>query len=358
MNNNLIKMVDRKNKFIELFNPQTGFYIRSGIIKNGRDTGIDPFMRQYPSLLDCGIMGHCKNAKNCTIGCYQGKMNKPNMPFEKFKSIIDQSKGKTFEIALGGSGSPNEHEDFIEIVKYARENGIVPNYTTSGIELTDKQIEATKKWCGAVAVSHYKQPYTYDSINRYIESGCKTNIHYVLGNDSIDEAIQRLKTNNFSKGINAVIFLMYKPIGCIKENNVLKYNDPRVKEFYNVIENYELNFKVGLDACHLPALCNFSKKIDKICTTPCDGGSFSGYITPDFQMLPCSFDTVTRKYAVDLNEFTIEQAWNSNKFEKFRNYHRYSCKNCDNQNECRGGCPLTQEINLCVKKEKGVTIFD
>lgn len=338
-----------------MFNPETGFYVRSGIIENGKDTGVDPFMTEYPELLDCGIMGHCKNASNCTVGCYQGKMNKPNMPFEQFKSIIDQSKGKTFEIALGGSGSPNEYEYFVEAIKYARENNIVPNYTTSGIELTDEQIEATKKYCGAVAVSFYKQPYTYDALNRFIESGVKTNIHYVLGNDSIDEAIQRIKTNDFIvKGINAVIFLMYKPIGCVKNNNVLQYDDPRVKEFYNVIETCEFDFKVGLDACHLPAVCNFSTKINKICTTPCDGSSFSAYCTPDNYLLPCSFDTVTRKYAVDLNKYTIEEAWNSDKFEAFRNYHRYSCKDCTEQNECRGGCALTQDINLCQRKEKSI----
>jgi len=33
---------------------------RSGILdKDGRDTGIDPFMASFPHLLDVGIMGHC-----------------------------------------------------------------------------------------------------------------------------------------------------------------------------------------------------------------------------------------------------------------------------------------------------------
>ena len=346
------KYIDKENNFIDFFNHRTGEYLRTGIIENGKDTGVDPFMRSYPSLLDIGIMGSCKNAKYCKIGCYQGKVNRPNMSLETFKSIIDQSKDKTYEIALGGNGSPNEHEDFVEIVKYAYDNGVIPNYTTSGIELTDEQIKATKDYCGAVAVSFYRTDYTYSAINKFIEAGVKTNIHYVLGNDSIDEAIQRLKDNDFPKGINAVVFLLYKPVGCVKEGNMLVYDDPRVQEFYSIIDNNKFDFKVGLDACNLPGVINFSKKINLDATTPCDGGSFSAYVTPDNFMLPCSFDTMDRRYAVSLDENTIEEVWNSEQFESFRNFHRYGCGGCKNQNECRSGCPIRPEINLCKREEK------
>lgn len=351
--NTLNTYVDTENNFIEIFNPQNGFYLRTGVLeKNGRDTGIDPFMRNYPSLLDIGIMGHCKNSQNCTIGCYQGKHVKPNMSLDTFKGIINQCKGKTFEVALGGFGSPNEHENFVEIVKYAHDNGVVPNYTTSGIELTDEQLEATKKYCGAVAVSYYRMSYTYDAINRFLGYGCKTNIHYVLSDRSIDEAIWRLNTNDFPEGINAVIFLLFKPVGCGKTTDMLHYDDPRVAKFYSAIENSKLSFKVGLDACNMPGVINFSKQISPISTSPCDGGSFSAYITSDNYMLPCSFDNVTCNYAFDLNNHTIEEGWKSEKFEFFRNYHRRSCPSCGFQNDCRGGCPIVKEINLCSKKER------
>lgn len=48
----MIKYYDKENKFVEIFNPQTGFYSGSGILdENGKDTGIDPFMRNFPRLL-------------------------------------------------------------------------------------------------------------------------------------------------------------------------------------------------------------------------------------------------------------------------------------------------------------------
>ena len=41
-----------------MFNPNTGFYMRTGILdENGKDTGKDPFMTEFPELIDVGIMG-------------------------------------------------------------------------------------------------------------------------------------------------------------------------------------------------------------------------------------------------------------------------------------------------------------
>ena len=52
----MIRKIDKKNSFTAVFDPNTGFYMRTGIIKDGKDTGIDPFMTAFPELLDIGIM--------------------------------------------------------------------------------------------------------------------------------------------------------------------------------------------------------------------------------------------------------------------------------------------------------------
>lgn len=87
------KFHDRKYNFKYYFDSETGTYIRSGILdKNGKDTGIDPFMASYPHLIDVGIMGHCIHGKTglCAkagIGCYQSGMfvEQPNMTIENFR---------------------------------------------------------------------------------------------------------------------------------------------------------------------------------------------------------------------------------------------------------------------------------
>ena len=101
-NNHIVKYSDKKFKFIEVFNTLTGEYIRSGILKDGNDTNIDPFMRSFPGLLDIGIMGGCKAASNglCRAGgsisgCYQGARKydpQKDMRLNDYKSIIDEGK--------------------------------------------------------------------------------------------------------------------------------------------------------------------------------------------------------------------------------------------------------------------------
>ena len=49
--------IDKKHHFIEIFNRKTGFYARTGVIENDIDTGKDAFMRDFPQLIDVGVMG-------------------------------------------------------------------------------------------------------------------------------------------------------------------------------------------------------------------------------------------------------------------------------------------------------------
>lgn len=356
----MISFYDKKNNFMELFNPKSGFYMRTGILdEKGRDTGVDPFMRCYPSLIDIGVMGHCVHGASglCIksgVQCYQNglKTKVPNMTLENFKRIIDECKGKTFQVALGGRGDVDQHENFEEILKYCYENNIVPNFTSSGLGFNEHIVELCKQYCGAVAISWYRQDHTLKAIQMLLDAGVKTNIHYVLGNNSIDEAIERLKNNDFPKGINAVIFLLHKPVGLGQQANVLQYGDEKVKEFFDLIDTGEFNFKIGFDSCTVPALINYTSHIAPDSFDTCEGGRHSMYITSDMKALPCSFDNQDLKWAYDISNDSIQNAWDSAQFEDFRSHFKGSCGSCPSRHECKGGCPIRREIVLCGKEEK------
>lgn len=160
-------ITDEKYHYKYSFNTESGLYIRTGILdQNGNDTGVDPFMASYPHLIDVGIMGHCIHGKTglCAkagIGCYQSGLliEQPNMSVDDFRSIAEQSRGRCNQLALGGRGDPDQHEHFEEILKICKENSLVPNFTTSGYGMTHNIATLCKQYCGAVAVSWYRNDY-------------------------------------------------------------------------------------------------------------------------------------------------------------------------------------------------------
>ena len=351
---------DKTYRFRTAFDTETGMYIRTGILdEEGNDTGVDPFMASYPHLIDVGIMGHCIHGKTglCAkagIGCYQSGMlvQKPNMTVEDFRSIAQQSRGRCNQFALGGRGDPDQHEHFEEILRICRENGLVPNFTTSGYGMTPDIAALCKRYCGAVAVSWYRSEYTLRAIRTLLEAGVRTNVHYVLGNNSIDEAIERLRENSFPEGINAVIFLLHKPAGQGSEANVLAVDDPRVAEFFALLDQPH-PFKVGMDSCNVPGALRYCKAILPESLDTCEGGRYSCYVGADMTMVPCSFDQ-HQTYAVSLREMSIAEAWNSEPFERFRNKMRRACPDCPQKNYCLGGCPLMPRIVFCDSLQRKI----
>lgn len=360
--------------FMTFFEENTGRYFRTGIMRNGRDTGEEPFMASFPELLDVGIMGHCKHGKSglcrkAGIECYQDGLHseQPNMSLEDFRWIAEQCKGQTYQFALGGCGDPDQHEQFEEILKICRKNHIVPNFTTSGLGMTPEIAQFCKEYCGAVAVSWYRSSYTIKAIKILLDEGVKTNIHYVLSNHTLEEAIIRLKEQDFPEGINAVIFLLHKPVGLGSAENVIHVNNPLWKEFLECITGRtsgsfgknNFRFKIGFDSCTVPALfhqmemsvpSDEASGIDPDSLDTCEGARWSAYITPDRKMLPCSFDNQQQRWAVDLRKYSVKEAWDSDVFEDFRKHFRRSCPDCSKRNRCMGGCPICPEIVLCSRK--------
>lgn len=363
----MIKIVKDKNKFTTLFNTKTGEYVRGVNVK------YDPFMADFPHLIDIGIMGHCEHGlsglcQKAGISCYQNGLHtkKPNMTLSDYQMIMDECEGKVFEVALGGRGDSDCHEYFEEILAYTREQGIVPNFTTSGFLMTEEKARICKKYCGAVAVSMYSrlleengkwkesQTYTQKAIDTLLEADVKTNIHFVLSNHTIDEARIRLEQNLFPKGVNAVIFLLHKPTGLGKEDEVLNVTDPKVRAFFELVDKNTFDFKIGFDSCSIAGIINLCETIDKQSIDTCEGSRYSMYIDAQMMAVPCSFDGVNQRFAVQLSSaVSIQKVWESVEFEKFRTRLRVGCKGCFKNELCMGGCPLEPSVVLCNEPMRG-----
>lgn len=356
---------DRQYRFMSLFNPASGEYVRGNLLDEyGRDTGKEAFTAYFPHLVDVGIMGSCAHGRlglclEAGIECYQRgpQVATPNMSLEDFRRIAEQCRGRVFQFALGGRGDPDQHEDFEGILLACTENGIVPNFTSSGLGLTMHHARLAKEYCGAVAVSWYRNPNTLRALGLLLQAGVRTNIHYVLSQGTIDEAINRVRDRDFPAGVNAVIFLLHKPVGLGSSANVLRVTDPRVRSFFKLLaatgaaEAAAAPFKVGLDSCCVPALVSLGLGIDPSIIDPCEGGRFSCYISPDMKMMPCSFDQAGR-WAYDIASASMEEAWQSPVFADFRQDLRGACPECRDRSLCMGGCPVVPEIVLCDRPDR------
>jgi len=265
--------------------------------------------------------------------------------------IISECSNNTYQIALGGCGDPDQHENFEEILMACTEVDIVPNLTTSGFGMTKELASICKKYCGSVAVSWYRSAYTIDAIRQLLEAGVKTNIHFVLMRDTLDEALELLKNNKLPSKINAVIFLLHKPIGAGTKEQIVTVNNKKIWDLIDYIESVTFPFKIGFDSCTVPALIR-NNIINKNCLDTCEAARWSAYISAEMKMMPCSFDNQDKKWSVDLRKNTIRQAWHSKEFNEFRKHFHEACPDCDGRESCMGGCQICPEIVLCDKQRR------
>ncbi len=347
-----IKIKDEKYKYYYCFDTDTGFYFRSNIIENNRSTDKDPFMSNFPHLIDVGIMGECKTGllglcSKSGILCYQygSSVKKSNMSYEDFKRICQECTNRTIQFALGGRGDPDTHPDFERILECCKEYKITPNFTTSGLFIDDDKAELCKRYCGAVAVSWHNADYTLAAINTLINHKVRTNIHFVLDKDSINTAIQLLENDGFPRGINAVIFLLFKPVQKGSKIKCILPFDKNLDCFFNIINTKRFPHKIGFDSCCVPAIIYYMN-VDSSVIDACEASRFSCYIDSELNMMPCSFDS-KRVFAEPLKESCIEDVWNGTKFNIFRQSFNASCPNCVHRSVCLGGCHLFDNINLC-----------
>lgn len=309
----------KTEKYQIFFNTKSGCEILTGI--NGNP---DPFILEMPSMIDCGIMGHCRN--KCAI-CYQGHFSEPNMKLNDFKRLIDQVKDHTNQIALGGRGDPNQHENFKEIIEYARNNDVVPNYTTSGIGLTKEQVEISKL-CGAVAVSDYDMEFTYRALKMFMDAKVKTNIHTIFSSFSSFYCSQILRGIDVWNGkvdlnrLNAIIFLLFKACGNGAFHPEFIPEREALELFSKHLGTTKTKFKIGFDSCMVNLITKYHQfsEQEKMGLDFCESSRMSVYISPSMKLVPCSFAD-HGVFGVDLNKVSIHNAWNkSSEFQVFRSF--------------------------------------
>ena len=287
--------------------------------------GEDAQRKEGPLLLDVSITNRCM--RGCSF-CYKNaKPQGKDISLDDYSLVLCQARtcGVT-QIAIGG-GEPTLHPDFINILRLTREAGIIPNYSTNGDCITDSIMDATAKYCGAMAISIYDDLNSYKNLVKTLtDKKIKVNLHFILNKDNLDNYIELLSAPpKWLYNINAIIFLNYKPANG-KCNLILKdANQLKLNLFFNLIQRVEF-CSIGFDSCTSSFIEHFTN-IDESKFDYCESARRSAYINEYLDVYPCSFYKGT---GTNLKSSSLKDIWDNDTL--FLN-HR-------NQLEVCHGCPI------------------
>ncbi|MDR1111266.1 MAG: radical SAM protein [Deltaproteobacteria bacterium] len=315
---------------------------------------VDPFSNlKGPELLDISITNYCE--RECDF-CYrrshrQGRFMSP----ADYAGLIRQAgRAGVLQVALGG-GNPNQHPNFVDILKITRDHGIVPSYTTNGQGMTDKIYGATRQYCGAMAVSFY-EPFSEaeETIKRSREHGIKVNVHFLLSRRNLPLAIELLERRpDLLESVNALVFLNYKPVHSTPSLCLVDGEETRL--FFDLIRNTS-KCKIGFDSCMISYLPLLGPDLVPETVDFCEAARFSAFVSEDMFLYPCSFMNDGPENGVDLRTTSLEDGWrDGEEFVKMRyrlsnpgaqKYAISACVGCEAYALCRGGCSIF-DINRC-----------
>ncbi|MFA4836371.1 MAG: radical SAM protein [Dehalococcoidia bacterium] len=326
------------------FNSLTGFFARV------EDAGYAELFWSFhgPEILDVSITNWCD--KGCAVCYRESGQSGHHMSLHNYEIVLRQADlMHVLQVALGG-GNPNQHPDFCNILRITRDKyGIVPNFTTNGRGLSKNILEATKRYCGAIAVSAY-EPYTETrtAISLLHSFKIKTNVHFILNAHSVNTALEWLNDPpDFLEGINALIFLNYKPVGRHPLETALLKDSSALEQFVRLATTKKHRFRIGFDNCMVSALTRFSD-VPSICYESCDAARFSMYISEDMRAYHCSFLAKSRYEGIKISQDNMLEIWRCGKsFVEIRSTLASCDCHCEVADLCRGGCPCYREINFC-----------
>jgi len=339
-----IKLASSKD-YNYIFNKDTGFFARWGETKED-----NPQFAPAPELLDLEI-----STGDCSVGCPHCYKSNPkrdgyHMNLDTFKVLFSKLPKTICQIAFGITDI-NKNPDFLAILEHTRENGVIPNFTLSGVGLTDEIAKRCSELCGALAVSVY--PHTkdlaYNTVKRFTDLGMEqVNIHLLYHQDNQDfvyQVLQDTKTDDQLAGLNCIVLLGLKPKGRAEHGfKSMCYND-----FAKLVRwCFDENIRIGFDSCSAYKFEKFVKsemperKDLLMVSESCESSLFSIYIDVKGNAWPCSFTEnelgIEPVNVLGCNDF-VSDVWHSWPFEEFRMKLIQSC-----EGECRK-CIAFPEIN-------------
>jgi len=326
LNDNARHKTLRSPDYNFVFDKTTGFFARWGRTQDD-DPDWSPF---GPEILDLEIStGACKG--RCRF-CYKKNGTPINetkhMQLHEFEDLLRRMPPTLTQIAFGIT-DVHANPDFFAMMRHAREQGIIPNYTTHGLDMDDWAADQTAELCGAVAVSvnTNNKEAAYNTIKKLSQDKDmdQVNIHIVLAEDTVGfvkSVVDDIKTDSRLSRLNALVMLSFKDkgkTGCFS---------PITSDSYKDVVSYceQNNIPFGFDSCSAHAYMKAiqgRQNYDQLCqcVEPCESGLFSSYINVDGNFFVCSFCENEGMWKDGLSIWdydTMVDLWRSPKVQQWR----------------------------------------
>ena len=266
--------------------------------------------------------------------CYKGNtgFKGTNMSFETYKKIFSKLPISCTQIAFG-TGTLRRHPEMWDIMKYTRDNGVIPNLTING-DCSDEELKKISEIAGACAVSLHDKELGYNTIEKLSNLGMKqVNIHQVIYLENFDETMQILKDVLLDprlKALKAIVLLNLKTKG-----RASKGFTKLPQEKYNELIKFALENNIGLgsDSCGAQKFLNAiqdrpdAKHLETYIET-CESTLTSAYINVHGNFYACSFDETDDNGLSVLNcDDFMKEIWFHKKTREFSE-GVIKCKRC------------------------------
>jgi len=337
---------------------------REGVRALGLDGG--------PAWLDgAGVSGpievHMAVTARCGAGCegcyLDARPDGVEPPRETLLGELDAlHDAGVFTVAFGG-GEPTTRDDLDVLAEAARERGITPVLTTSGLGLTEARLERLRGFA-QVNVSYDGASETYArvrgfdgaaaaerAIERIARAGMRVGVNVVLTRESfphVRETVARAR----DLGACEAQLLRYKPAGRAASLDYLARRltldqaralGPTLRELTHTLCAGG-DFHVRID-CALVAflsadaeLANDPARLARFGVFGCEAGGALAAFTVDGRVAPCSFAFATDLRATDLADHADDAALT--RWRAYLDSPPEPCASCSLRGVCKGGCKV------------------
>ncbi len=289
----------------------------------------------------------------CNLRCVHclsdsGPVSTDELTHNECMRVIDQLKAlNVFQVNIGG-GEPFMRDDFLDLLAYCHEKGIVTCVSTNGTMVDQdmaKRLSALKmiylqvSLDGATADVNdiIRGKGTYDRVlcamDTLAKQGVQFSINTVLTRTNFSQ-LDALRAIGKEYGAELRVS-RFRPSGRGKVSKAfLGPTVDQLETFANWLDEYDM-VRTGDSFFCLTSDNRRQKGLDM-----CGAAKMTCCISPTGDVFPCAFLQEAPFFAGSVRERSFKDIWNhSPVFDRFRNLDVKSCMECFRFEVCRGGCP-------------------